>query len=122
MSRYVPRPGSGHSAVSSQAGRPQSAKPPKFVYADRNRPGSAPWLQGGREGLHRPDSAGSRDIAQNFAGVNVNGEPATVEIDGKVDANKLVDALDSLQHTDEQVVAMRRLMQLCGPSPSRDLA
>ena len=57
-------------------------------------------------------------MAENFRGVNID-QP---QIDGKVDAHKLVDGLDSLSHTEEQVVAMRRLMQLCDPSPDMKLA
>jgi len=47
---------------------------------------------------------------------------ATQTSGGKVDANMLVQALDSVEHTEAQLKSMRRIMQLCDPKPSSKLA
>jgi hypothetical protein len=85
----------------------------------RQRPATAP----SRSELVRPGSADSKHLRELYKGVNVGrGGSRPVTSGGKVDANMLVAALDSVEHTEAQLKAMRRIMQLCDPKPSSKLA
>jgi hypothetical protein len=84
----------------------------------RQRPQTAP----SRSQLIRPGSADSKHLRELYKGVNVGRGSRPVTSGGKVDAHMLVAALDSVEHTEAQLKAMRRIMQLCDPKPSAKLA
>ena len=88
----------------------------------RRRPSTAPTGGRGRHALVRPGSADSKQLRELYKGVNVGRGPRPVTAGGKVDAHILVKSLDSVEHTEEQLKAMRRIMQLCDPKPSSKLA
>ena len=85
----------------------------------RTRPQTAP---ASRSQLIRPGSADSKQLRELYKGVNVGRGARPVTSGGKVDAHMIVAALDSVEHTEAQLKAMRRIMQLCDPKPSAKLA